>query len=158
MKVYTPKEIIHLSEAIHRNEVSYQWLLQNNCRELAALSDYLVYGNYHAKRWLRRNKYEMIRIFIKAWEDDTSSSFDFLMKNNLKEWAATINASNDNEKANQWLIGSNYRHFSLLAKAINSIPERTDEIYFDEDDEDMPFMRTVLGFFFKKYRSSGEKW
>ena len=114
-----------------------------------------MYGNYRAKRWLKRNNFEFLGIFLKALNNDTSKSFDYL-KNHNKEWAATINASDNSKNAFEWLEKSNYPHFIELAKAIISVPRAYDDYsWFDLEDA------FLIGFLFiwtKKHYSGGEKW
>ena len=83
-KNYSPNIIITLARAINKNEESYQWLLNNGYKELAAVSDCFVYNNRKSYRWLTDFNYSFLTTFIDAAHDD-HEAFNFLMTNNHKE-------------------------------------------------------------------------
>jgi uncharacterized membrane protein YgcG len=118
---YTKKEIQFLIDAIEGKEASYQWLLKNNFRELAALYDYLMEDNTEAMNWLIFHKHHIIAAFLCAI-DNHAKSFLFLGQCKAFEWAATIgiirNGKDDNGYI--WLKKSNRIHFINLALAIKS--------------------------------------
>lgn len=111
---YSEKEIVELVHAVKREEESFKWLLENNCRELAALCDVLVYGNDNALDWLKRNGFMTLLAFVNSLDSD-NDAFHFLLKGQHKEWAAVVNVINDDSKAREWLLKFNLKHFLFLA-------------------------------------------
>ena len=120
-KNYSESEIKFLINAIEGEESSYQWLLKNNCRELAALFDYLMEDNTEAMNWLIFNKYHVIAAFLCAI-DNHAKSFAFLGHCKAFEWAATIGILRNGKSDNGflWLKKSNLIHFINLGLAIKS--------------------------------------
>ena len=118
---YNEKEIQFLVQAIKGEESCYQWLLNNNFRELAALYDYLMEDNSEAMNWLIFHKYHIIAAFLCAI-DNHSKSFVFLGQCKAFEWAATIGIIRNGKVDNgyQWLKKSNRIHFINLGLAIKS--------------------------------------
>src|SRR3974377_258725 len=117
-KIYSEEEILELAEAIRKNETSFKWLLDNQCMELAALTDILVHGKANANEWLKKNKQELLCAFVSALEGDKNSLL-LLAKNGCNEWAAVANAVRNNEEdAFSWLLKNNFKHFAALAIAL----------------------------------------
>jgi len=118
---YKEEEIIALSKAISQEEESFKWLMNNNCKELAALCDTLAFGNEAALNWLKENKFTILLAFVSALkDDDDDDALNFLLASTFKEWAATINVINDNEGAKEWLINFHLKHYLILAETIIS--------------------------------------
>jgi uncharacterized membrane protein YgcG len=119
-RIYTSKEILALSSAIEKDENSFKWLMGNNCIELAALCDVLVYGKDSAKEWLTRNGFVTLIQFIDALGED-DESLTSLAKSPHKEWAAVVSFVNDgDDNAMVWLLKSRLKHFAALATTLSS--------------------------------------
>jgi uncharacterized membrane protein YgcG len=120
---YSGKEIVALAKAIRKEEESFHWLMQNDCKELAALCEVLVYGQDDAAAWLKKNGFNTLLAFIDAL-DENDKAFKFLLKGSHKEWAAVINAVNDDDGARAWLVKFNMKHFLLL---VDTLAARAEE-------------------------------
>lgn len=116
-KRYTSEEITMLSKALHPNKDAYEWLKNNSCKELAALSDVLLHNNKSALTWLHQYKYNTLTDFLGAL-NDRQSSFDSLMENDSREWAAVISVLDDHSAAIDWLTKNKLDHFLMFAKAL----------------------------------------
>jgi hypothetical protein len=151
---YNPSEIITLARAINKNEEAYSWLLHNGFKELAALVDCFVYNNRKSYEWLVDFEYSFLITFIDAAHED-QDAFNKLMNSNAREWAATINASNGNQDAINWLLKYNFNHFVELAKCIShvSLLNSNNEDHYDEDVDEF----SLYNFFSKIIRRSVRK-
>ncbi len=152
--IYPTTIVITLARAINKNEESYQWLIKNGYKELAAVTDCFVYNNRKSYKWLSDFNYSFLITFIDAAHED-HEAFNYLMTNDYKEWAATINAANGNEKAIIWLKKSNFEHFVALAKAISqiSILNSDNDDQFDEGVDEF----SIYNLFSKILRNSLRK-
>lgn len=99
---YTSQAMLALSAAMARDEEAFHWLMENDFKELAALVDALLYRKFSALTWLRENNFQHIASFIGALKND-QEAIDYLMLNHGKQWAATADLVNGNEKAREWL-------------------------------------------------------
>jgi uncharacterized membrane protein YgcG len=127
---HTSTEINQLTKAVNQDKNAYNWLKNNRCSELAALSDVLVHNSLSALNWLRHYKYNTILLFIDALEND-QSAFKSLMDNYAREWAATISVVNDSVKAQKWLLQYQMKHYVHLAMAIKELIDTDDSDYYD---------------------------
>ena len=121
---YSEQEIIHFAKAAKRDEASFKWLMENDCKELAALCDVLVYGNTEAFDWLKKNRLMTLLAFVNALNDD-EEAFRFLLKGTHKVWAAVVNSINGDEKAKKWLLRFDMKHFLLLVDSLSLSLRRT---------------------------------
>lgn len=117
-KVYTEEEILALASAINQNIESFKWLFAH-CKELAAVADALAFKTKKAEAWLERNGYKLLSEFINALDYDANPAYEFLDSYPRKEWAAVVDAVNDNDdKAILWLFKSNLKYFAALATTL----------------------------------------
>jgi hypothetical protein len=101
-KIYSTKAILALAAAINRNEEAFQWLLENDEKELAAFADVWVYWQADAMDWLKQNGFNNLVAFIGALDED-DDSINYLMNNEGKNWAATAEMVNGSDTAPDWL-------------------------------------------------------
>ncbi len=120
IKKYTAEEIIMLSKAMYKQKEAYEWLKENDCKELAAFTDVLHHNNKSALTFLHQYNFEIITEFLGALNDNPSS-YKYLMENDAKEWAAVISVLNDNSKASAWLTKNELKHFLVLSNALQKV-------------------------------------
>ncbi len=120
IKKYTAEEIIMLSKALYKQEEAYEWLKENDCKELAAFTDVLVHDNKSALTFLHKFNFEIITEFLGAL-DDHPSSYKYLMENDSKEWAAVISMLNNSSDALAWLTKNDLKHFTILSNALQKV-------------------------------------
>lgn len=121
-RTYAEKEILLLSMAIenkdNKAQDAFNWLMANDCVELGAMCDFIVFGNGAAKEWLEKNGYILLADFLNALHGDDNAIKD-IMKSAHKEWAATVSIINDDDNsALMWLVESGLKHFAMLAKVL----------------------------------------
>jgi uncharacterized membrane protein YgcG len=116
---YSPKEIFALAQAVKRDEEPFKWLLEN-CKELAALCDYLSYGNDKALAWLKENHFMSLVAFISALSNE-EEAISYLLKSPFKQWAAVAKAVCDNDdNAEDWLIKFKMLPYVALIESLQS--------------------------------------
>ena len=120
IKKYTAEEIIMLSKALYKKEEAYEWLKENDCKELAALTDVLLHDNKSALTFLRQFNFEIITEFLGAL-DDHPSSYKYLMESDSKEWAAVISMLNNSSDALAWLTKNELNHFAIFSKTLSDV-------------------------------------
>jgi uncharacterized membrane-anchored protein YitT (DUF2179 family) len=134
-RAYIAEEVLALTlviEQIENSESSFKWLMENNCIELAALCDVLIFGKTTAKKWLEENDYVSLSTFLDAMEEDEGDDDDTiqaLLKGEHREWAAVASMINDgDDNAEAWLIKSGLNHYAAfadtLSKKINDVNDR----------------------------------
>jgi uncharacterized membrane protein YgcG len=101
-KEYSEKAILALAATISRDEDAFQWLLDNDNVELAALADVLVYSKQDALEWLKQNAFNNIVSFVGALDED-DDAINYLLNHDGKNWAATAEMVNDSDTAPEWL-------------------------------------------------------
>lgn len=116
---YKEAELVKLSKAMAVDEEAYKWLLENDCKELAALCDVLVYGNEKAYEWLKRFECKTILAFISALDDDEDAR-NYLLSHRQSAWAATASAALNDEEAFEWLEKYKFMGYYMLAEALRS--------------------------------------
>ncbi|HET6991458.1 MAG TPA: hypothetical protein VFJ43_09050 [Bacteroidia bacterium] len=123
-KIYSQEAILALAAAIGRDDDAFNWLMENDNKELAALADVLLYRKSAALEWLKNNQFSIIVSFIGALGDE-EDAINYLMLNHAKQWAATADLVNGNEEAQDWLAQF-FPHFGKLADSLisNSWPVR----------------------------------
>jgi uncharacterized membrane protein YgcG len=118
-KSYPAEVISTLTAAINGDNQAYDYLVNNHLKELAALRDYLHYGDDEAMNFLQRFGFKTIASFAMAFQGD-EEALRHLLSLPEKEWAATIFAANDDSKAKDWLYSQHLSYFVLLANALNT--------------------------------------
>ena len=119
-KKYTETEIETLCEALKRNEISFRWLLENNCKELAALSDVLAYGNAEARDWLKQHAFNALLAFIDALAGD-ESAYGYLTTGHSKEWAAVRDILAGSDDAEDWLLKFKFDQYLQLGQTLKML-------------------------------------
>ncbi len=119
-KKYTAEEIIMLAKALYKKEEAYEWLKENDCKELAAFTDVLVHDNKSALTFLHKFNFEVITEFLGAL-DDRPSAYKYLMENDAKEWAAVISMLNNSSDALTWLTENDLKHYTVLSNALQKV-------------------------------------
>ncbi len=114
---YSKEVIEKVSEMLGNSTNAFNWLIENNYRELTVLVDGLG-GSPQAAKWLRDNKHGVIAAFLAAMYDDDGEAFQYLMKNKAFVWAATVNAQRGDKGARAWLKKNNLDHYNMLAEKI----------------------------------------
>jgi uncharacterized membrane protein YgcG len=117
-KEYSAKAMLALAATIRKDEEAFNWLLENDNKELAALADVLVYGQQDALEWLKTNHFNQLVSFVGALEED-EDSINYLMMNDGKKWAATAEMVNGSETAPDWLQKF-YPSYGAFAEALIS--------------------------------------
>jgi dihydrofolate reductase len=113
-----PKEAIEkMGELADNSSAAFNWLIENNYRELAVVMDGLG-GKDESLKWLLDNKHAILAAFLNAiWGDETA--FQYLLKNK-PIWAATLNASLGDKGAMQWLKKNKLDQFVKLAEKLHA--------------------------------------
>ena len=65
-KEYSAEAILALSAAIERNENAFDWLTQNEQKELAALAEVILFSKNEAMEWLKNNHFNNVVSFVGA--------------------------------------------------------------------------------------------
>lgn len=115
---YSKEVIEKVTEMLGNSTNAFNWLMENNYRELTILVDGLG-GSAHAPKWLRENNHGIIAAFLAAIYEDDNEAFQYLMKNKAVVWAATVNAQQGDKGAKAWLKKNNLDHFNMLAEMIS---------------------------------------
>jgi hypothetical protein len=140
MKKYSAQTIDHFTRHVLRDTASFNWLMNNNYRELIAVLD-AIRDDTVAFRYLMDNKYVVLAAFVNAiWDDE--KAFKFLMDAKAFEWAACANIVNGDDKAEAFLKRIKKENYVLLAHAIQS------RIHEDGDRNTGPIgaLRNLLDF------------
>lgn len=88
-----------------------------NCKELAALAEYIVHGNDKAIHWLKGSRYTTLAAFASAiFGDETALVYLLGAKN--KEWALTAGAFKKDPTAGAMLMRSKKAHYLILAQTL----------------------------------------
>lgn len=117
-KEYSNKAILALASTLDKDEAAFQWLLENDVKELAALADVLVWGKQDALEWLKNNHFNNLVSFLGALDED-EDSINYLMNHDGKNWAATAEMVNGSDTAPDWLHQF-FPSFGSLANALIS--------------------------------------
>jgi hypothetical protein len=118
MKRYSKETIDHFTRYVLRDTASFNWLMENNYKELLAVLD-AIRDDSNAFRYLMDGKNVILAAFVNSvWDDE--EAFHFLMKAKAFEWAACANIINGDEKAAEFLKRIKKEHYVLLAHAIQS--------------------------------------
>lgn len=142
MKHYSNHAIDQFTRHVLRDTAGFNWLMNNGYKELLATID-AIRDDKKAFKFLMDNKHFVLAAFVNAiWEDQ--KAFKFLMDAKAFEWAACANLINGDDKAEEFLNKVGFKHYVLLAHAIQS------RIHEDGDRNTSP-MGTIQNLFnFKK--------
>lgn len=140
MKHYSTFAIEQFTKYVQNDTAAFNWLINNNYRELLAVLD-AVRDDKKAFKYLLDGKYYILAAFVNTIWDDPKA-FKFLIDHKAFEWAACANVINGDEKAEQALKATGKIHFLYLAKAIQS------RIHEDGDRNTSPWgvMKNMLDF------------
>ncbi|MTI22367.1 hypothetical protein E1176_15145 [Fulvivirga sp. RKSG066] len=137
---YEIESILRLAEALKGDEVSYQWLKENNFKELAALSDVILHDSKSAKEWLQQYNFKALSALLSALNND-KLAFRYLLYSDFKEWAAVYRCIYKDNEALEWLARYNYSHYGYLAHVLHTLQESNQKgTYFyklSNSDNDM---------------------
>lgn len=113
---YTSNEILLFCSAVMEEEEKFEELLSIR-PELAAVCDYLIYGNSEAVNWLFKNDFKILAAFISVIEGD-KEAFDFLLNSKQKQWAAVLSLMHNEPSAEEWLLKFKFSVYINLAHAL----------------------------------------
>lgn len=116
MKQYTSFAIEQFGKHIFGDVEAFNWLVNNNHRELIAVLD-AIRDDKKAFKFLIDNKYFELAAFVNSIWDDTKA-FKFLIDQKAFDWAACSNIINGDEKAELALKAVGKAHYASLAHAI----------------------------------------
>ena len=118
MKHYSNYAIDQFTRHVLNDTSGYNWLMNNGYKELIACID-AIRDDKKAFNFLMENKHYILAAFVNAiWDDQ--KAFKFLMDAKAFEWAASANLINGDDKAEEFLNKSGFKHYVLLAHAIQS--------------------------------------
>ncbi len=116
MKHYSTLALEQFGKHIHGDIQAFNWLIDNDYRELAATLD-AIRDDKNAFKFLIEGKHFELAAFVNAiWED--SKAFKFLIDRKAFDWAACANFINGDDKAEAALIRAGKPHFVAIAHAI----------------------------------------
>lgn len=117
MLQYPPKILMAFGETFSEEDGAFQkWLLENNFRELAALSS-AIRGSYEARDWLLKNKFPELAALDGAI-DEQQEAFVWLKKFGYDFLIVFANAIMGKKEALQWLKKNQLEIFIRLAEQI----------------------------------------
>ena len=149
MRKYPAIAIEHFTKHVLGETASFNWLMNNNYRELIATLD-AIRDDKKAFEYLMSGKFVVLAAFVNAiWDDE--GAFQFLMKAKAFEWAAAANIINGDSKAEEFLKRIKKEQFVLLAHAIQM------RIHQDGDRNISPFGALTNMLNFKKAFGKDEK-
>jgi hypothetical protein len=116
MKHYSTFAIEQFGRHIHGDVEAFNWLINNDYRELIAVID-AIRDDKKAFNFLIDGKHMELAAFVNTIWDDFKA-FKFLINSKAYDWAACANVVNGDEKAEAALKAAGKGHFVALAKAI----------------------------------------
>lgn len=131
IKNYPKQAILKLCEAIGGETTSYDWLMQNHYRELAAFCDGFLYKNLTALNWLDEHQFHPWHALISCLTHNDYEAQDYLFNGPYKILAGVAYAAEGNQEAVAWLNRNNLSHFTHLAQCL----------YMQWDDSDSSFRK-----------------
>lgn len=118
MKQYPPIVIEQFAKHINGDISAFNWLINNNYREMVATID-AIRDDKKAFKFLIDGKYFVLAAFVNAIWDD-AKAFNFLIDAKAFDWAACANIINGDDKAEEALKRAGKIHFLNLALAIQN--------------------------------------
>lgn len=116
MKHYSTFALEQFGKYIHGDVQAFNWLINNNYQELAAVLD-AIRDDKNAFKFLIEGKHFELAAFVNAIWDD-SKAFKFLIDRKAFDWAACANFINGDDKAEAALKRAGKHHFVAIAHAI----------------------------------------
>ncbi len=116
MKHYSTYAIEQLCSHIQGDVAAFNWLVNNDYKELLAVLD-AIRDDKKAFKFLIESKQFVLAAFVNAIWDD-AKAFKFLIDAKAFDWAACANIVNGDDKAEEALARAGKHHFIALAKAI----------------------------------------
>ena len=142
MKHYSAYAIEQFCAHIQNDVAAFNWLVDNNYRELIAVID-AIRDDKKAFKFLIDSKQFVLAAFVNAiWDDQ--KAFKFLIDAKAFDWAACANMINGDDKAEEALRAAGKVHFVALGKSILG------KIHHDGDRATTPFGVIKSIFNFKK--------
>ncbi len=118
MKHYSAFAIEQFTKYINNETEAFNWLVENNYRELIATLD-AIRDDKNAFKFLIESKYFILAAFSNAiWDDE--KAFKFLIDQKAFDWAAAANMINGDEKAEMALNTHGKKHYAAMAHAIQA--------------------------------------
>jgi len=118
MKHYSTFAIEQFTKYINNDVEAFNWLIENNYRELIATLD-AIRDDKNAFRFLIESKYFELAAFVNAiWDDE--NAFKFLIDRKAFDWAAAANMINGDDKAEYALVSHGKKHYAAMAYAIQA--------------------------------------
>ncbi len=116
MKHYSTYAIEQFCNHIQNDVAAFNWLVNNDYRELIAVID-AIRDDKKAFKFLIESNQFILAAFVNAiWDDE--KAFKFLIDSKAFDWAACANIINGDDKAEEALRAAGKYHFVALAKAI----------------------------------------
>ena len=116
MKHYSDLALEQFGKHIHGDVQAFNWLIENECRELVATLD-AIRDDKKAFQYLIDGKFFELAAFTNAIWDD-SKAFKFLIDQKAFDWAACANFINGDDKAEEALKKAGKLHFIAIAHSI----------------------------------------
>ena len=116
MKHYSNLALEQFGKHIHGDVQAFNWLIENDCRELVATLD-AIRDDKIAFKFLIDGKHFELAAFVNSIWDDVKA-FKFLIDNKVFDWAACSNIINGDDKAEAALKRAGKHHFVAIAHAI----------------------------------------
>ncbi len=118
MKHYSTHAIEQFVRYVNNETDAFNWLVENNYRELMAVLD-AIRDDKNAFKFLIESKQFELAAFVNAiWDDE--KAFKFLIDRKAFDWAACANMVNGDDKAEKALVTHGKKHFAALAHAIQA--------------------------------------
>lgn len=116
MKHYSTYAIEQFASHVQGDVAAFNWLINNNYRELVAVLD-AIRDDKKAFKFLTESKHFELAAFVNAiWDDE--KAFRFLIDRKAFDWAATANMINGDDSAETALKRAGKEHYVALGKAI----------------------------------------
>src|SRR5258708_38404498 len=116
MKHYSAFSIEMFTKYVFNDTEAFNWLVDNNYRELLATFD-AIRDDKNAFKFLIESKEFELAAFVNAiWDDE--KAFHFLISRKAFDWAACANVINGDDKAEAALKRAGKPQYVYLAKAI----------------------------------------
>ncbi|MGZ3932566.1 MAG: hypothetical protein ACXVP0_14895 [Bacteroidia bacterium] len=116
MRHYSAYAIEMFTKHVFNDSEAFNWLVENNYRELIATLD-AIRDDKNAFKFLIESKQFELAAFVNAiWDDQ--KAFRFLIDRKAFDWAACANVINGDDKAEEALKRAGKEQYAYLAKAI----------------------------------------
>jgi hypothetical protein len=116
-KKYSEKALLAFGTAVGCDNEAFDWLMNNDYKELGALTDVLVNDSPKAMEWLKNYGFNHLVAFTGALLEE-EDAINYLMENNGKNWLATAEMINGSDSAQNWLVQF-FPEFAKFAELMN---------------------------------------